>query len=66
MKYFPFRHSYVVCMFKVVAFFDNVKITLYFGTFELRTGITFQKHNFVVTFVRNQRIAKICNYYIIC
>ena len=29
-------------MFDVVTFFDNVRITLYFGTFELRLEITLQ------------------------
>ena len=29
------RHNYVIYSFDVVTFFDNVRITLYFGTFEL-------------------------------
>ena len=36
------RHNYVICLFDVVKFFDNVRITLYFGTFELRIEITLQ------------------------
>ena len=36
------RHSYVIYLFNVVTFFDNVRIMLYFGTFELRTEITLQ------------------------
>ena len=38
--YFLLRHNYVICLFDVVTFFDNVRITLYFGTLELRTEIT--------------------------
>ena len=29
-------HNYVIYLFDVVTFFDNVRSTLYFGTFELR------------------------------
>ena len=36
------RHNYVIYLFDVVMFFDNVRITLYFGTFELRIEITLQ------------------------
>ena len=36
------RHNYVIYLFDVVTFFDNVRITLYFGTFELRIEITLQ------------------------
>ena len=35
-------HNCVICLFDVVTFFDNVRITLYFGTFELRMEITLQ------------------------
>ena len=35
------RRNYVIYLFDVVAFFDNVRITLYFGTFELGMEITF-------------------------
>ena len=31
-----FCHNYVIYLFDVVTFFDNVRVTLYFGTFELR------------------------------
>ena len=34
------RHNYVIYLFDVVTFFDNVRTTLYFRTFELRTEIT--------------------------
>ena len=37
---FLLRHDYVIYLFDVVTFFDNVRITLYFSTFELRTEIT--------------------------
>ena len=36
------RHSYVIYLYDVVTVFDNVRITLYFGTFELRTEIMLQ------------------------
>ena len=36
------RHNYVIHLFTVVTFFDNVRITLYFGSFELRMEITLQ------------------------
>ena len=34
------RHNYIIHFFDVVTFFDNVRITLYFGTFELRMEIS--------------------------
>ena len=40
--YFLLRHNYVIYFFHVVTFFDNVRITLYFGTFELRMKIMLQ------------------------
>ena len=36
------HHNCVIYLFDVVTFFDNVRITLYFGTFELRMEITLQ------------------------
>ena len=36
------RRNYVIYFFDEVTFFDNVRITLYFGTFELRMEITLQ------------------------
>ena len=33
-------YFYYVTMFSIVTFFDNVRITLYFGTFELRMEIS--------------------------
>ena len=36
------RHNYVIYSFDVVTFFDNVRITLYFGTFELHIEITLE------------------------
>ena len=38
---FLLRYNYVIYFFDVVTFFDNFRITLYFGTFELRMEITF-------------------------
>ena len=37
---FLFRHDYVIYLFVVVTFFDDVRITLYFSMFDLRTEIT--------------------------
>ena len=39
---FLLRYNYVIYLFDVVTFFDNVRITLYFGTFGLRLEITLQ------------------------
>ena len=39
---FLLRHNYVTYLFNIVTFFDNVKIMLYFGTFELRMEIALQ------------------------
>ena len=39
---FLLSHYYVIYLFHVVTFFDDVRITLYFGTFELRMEITLQ------------------------
>ena len=33
-------HNYVICLFDVVTFFDDIIITLYFGMFELRAETT--------------------------
>ena len=38
------RHNYIIYLFDVVMFFDNVRITLYFGTFKLRMELTLQLH----------------------
>ena len=40
VTYFLFRHNYVVYLFDVVTIVDDVRITLYFGTFELRMEMT--------------------------
>ena len=37
---FLLRHNYVIRLFDVVAYFDDVRITLYFGKFELRMEMT--------------------------
>ena len=42
VTYFLLRHNYVIYLFVVVTFFDDVRITLYFCTFELRMEITSQ------------------------
>ena len=38
--YFLFRHNYVMYLFHVVTFFDNIRKRFYFGTLELRKKIT--------------------------
>ena len=55
---FLLRHDYVIYLFDVVTFFDNVRITLYFSTFELRTEITLWNGHFLVTFVCNEKMTK--------
>ena len=57
------RHNQVIYLLVVVTFFDNVRITLYFSTFELHTEITLQNGHFLVTFVWNKKMTK--NYVII-
>ena len=39
---FSLRYNYVIYLFNTVTFFDNVRITLYFGIFELLLEITLQ------------------------
>ena len=39
-----FCYNNVIYLFDVVTFFNNVRITLYLGTFELRMEITLQLH----------------------
>ena len=39
---FLLRRNYVIYLFDVVMFFNDVRITFYFGTFELRMEITLQ------------------------
>ena len=58
VTHFLLRRNYVIYLFVVVTFFDDVRITLYFSTFELRTN-----GRFLVTFVCNHKITK--NYIII-
>ena len=67
VTYFLLRHNYFICFFGVVTFFDDVIITLYFGTLRLRREITLQNGYFLVTFVCNQKMTKkVRNYYVIC
>ena len=37
---FLLRYNYVIYLFDVVTFFDNVRVMLYFGMFKLRMEIT--------------------------
>ena len=55
---FLLRYNCVIYLFDVVTFLDDVRITLYFSTFELRTEITLQNGYFLVTFVCNQKMTK--------
>ena len=55
VTYFLLRHSYVIYLFVVVTFFDDVRIMLYFSMFELRTKITLQNGHFLVALVCNQK-----------
>ena len=57
MTYFLLSHNYVIYLFDVDTFLNDVRITLYFDTFELCKGITLQNDHFLVTFVYNQKIA---------
>ena len=62
-----FITSQSLCLFDVITFFDDVRITLYFGTLELLTEITLLDSHFLVTFVCNQKMTeKIRNYHVIC
>ena len=64
---FLLRQNYVISMFALFMFFDDVRITLYFITFELHTEIKLENGHFLVTFVCNQKNdKKIRNYYVIC
>ena len=55
VTYSLFRHNYVIYLFNVVTIFDDVRIMLYFGTFQLRIEMTW-KLRFV--FVRH------CDYFL--
>ena len=59
---FLLRHNYVIYLFDVVTFFDNVRITLYFGTFELRMEITLQLR---FVFARHCDVFLLSYYYVI-
>ena len=37
---FVLRQNYAIYLFDAITFFDDVRITLHFGKFELRTEIT--------------------------
>ena len=55
------RHNYIIYLLDVVIFFHNVRITLYFGTFELRMEIMLQlcfvlAHHFDVFLLRHNYV----------
>ena len=52
MTYFVLRHNYIIYLSKVVTFFDDVIVTLYFGKFQLRTEIMLQNNNSLVTLLQ--------------
>ena len=54
-------HNYVMYMFHVVTYFDGVRITLYFDTFELRTEIPLQLR---FVFVRHRDTCKYRHNYV--
>ena len=55
--------NYLIYLFVLVTFFDDVRITLYFSTLEWRIEITLENGHFLVTFVCDQKMTK--NYVII-
>ena len=67
---FLLRYNYVIYLFDVVTFFDNVRVTLYFGTFELQLEITLQlryvfaRHYEVILLRRNDVVLLSHNYVI--
>ena len=46
--YYVTINNYVIYLFDVATFFDDVSITLYFGLFELRTEITLKNGHFFI------------------
>ena len=44
VRYFLLRHNYVIYLFDIVTFFNDVIIALYFSAFELRMEVMFQLH----------------------
>ena len=40
VNYFLLRRNYFIYLLDIITFSDDIRITLYFGTFELRTEIT--------------------------
>ena len=46
--YFLLRRNYVIYLFDAVAFFNDVRITFYFGTFKLRKEIMLQLRSVLV------------------
>ena len=63
---FLLRYNYVIYLFDVVTFLDNVRITLYSGTFEINVIITLclcspLRYNFITT----QWRSLLCHNYVI-
>ena len=59
MTYFLLRRNYVIYWFDVATFFNDVRITFYFGTFEMRMEIMLQLrfvfvHHWEVFFITSQ------------
>ena len=64
---FLFSRNCVISLFNIVTFFDDVRITLYFGTYELRMEMT-RKLRFV--FVRHCDVffisSQLCDVFVPC
>ena len=51
VRYFLLRHNYVIYLFDAITLFHDVRITLYFGTFELCMELTLQLRLFLFVIV---------------
>ena len=63
VTYFLLRRNYVIYLFNVVTFFNDVRNRFYFGTFELRTEMTIQLR---FVFVSHCNVLLLHHNYVIC
>ena len=63
VTYCLFGYNYVIYLFGVVTFFHDVRITLYFSTFELRTETTWKLRS---VFFRYCEVFSLRYNYVIC
>ena len=63
VTYFLLRYNYVINLFDVVTFFDDVRNRFYFGTFELRMEIALQLR---FVFVSHCHVFLLCHIHVIC